>query len=232
MARRADLHRAAAATSPRAEAKPESERPSRPERTCVGCARTDDPTELIRVVLGPMEGPTGDVTLAEASPPTAKFASVAFDLAGRAFGRGAHVHASPECLRKACRGGFARSFRAEVRVTQGELEEQLTVAVRRRVEGLVSGAIRAKKAALGAQLAGECLKKEVAWLVVASDAGGAVAREPFASAVAAGRAAVCGDKHWLGRLAGREELAVVAVVATLGEAIVKTARLADAVRRS
>ena len=54
---------------------------------------------------------------------------IAVDIGGGGVGRGAHVHAAPSCLERACRAGFARSFRTRVRATAGELAEQIIAAV-------------------------------------------------------------------------------------------------------
>ena len=82
-----------------------------PERTCVGCRSKTEKRALFRVV----RSPEGRVT---------------FDPSGRAAGRGAYVHSSPECLKLAFRrGGIARALH----VTLGEPEaarliEELTGA--------------------------------------------------------------------------------------------------------
>lgn len=64
-------------------------------RTCVGCRRVVAQTELQRFVL--VDG------------------IVTPDPCRTAAGRGAWLHADPNCLGQACRrGGFARAFRARV----------------------------------------------------------------------------------------------------------------------
>ncbi|KXA67497.1 YlxR family protein [Cutibacterium avidum] len=70
----------------------------RPQRTCVGCRRVDDPAHMRRYVL--IDG------------------VVVADLTGSAAGRGAHVHLDDECWKRAVAGGFARSFRQRVTVDQ------------------------------------------------------------------------------------------------------------------
>ncbi|WP_288783547.1 YlxR family protein [uncultured Cutibacterium sp.] len=77
---------------------------TRPQRTCVGCRRIDDPANMRRYVL--VDG------------------VVVADLTGHAQGRGAHVHLNNECWRRAVSGGFARSFRARV-VVCSDGQEQL-----------------------------------------------------------------------------------------------------------
>ncbi|MBS6330403.1 YlxR family protein [Cutibacterium avidum] len=70
----------------------------RPQRTCVGCRRVDDPAHMRRYVL--IDG------------------VVVADLTGSAAGRGAHVHSDDECWKRAVSGGFARSFRRRVTVDE------------------------------------------------------------------------------------------------------------------
>lgn len=66
-----------------------------PLRTCVGCRRVAEQSALVRVAL-------------VAGVPQ-------WDPARRLPGRGAWLHADPECLAQAQRrGGFSRAFRASV----------------------------------------------------------------------------------------------------------------------
>src|SRR5512147_2640621 len=106
-----------------------TERPR--ERTCVGCRRADAPERLVRLVLG-------------------SAGRVAPDLAGKAFGRGAWVHPSPACLGKATPRGLSRSFRSEITTSATELWPMLKAAADRRIEGLLGGAHRAGRLAIGA----------------------------------------------------------------------------------
>src|SRR3954471_11466054 len=89
-----------------------------PERTCVGCRRRSPVTELARVALS-AEG--GLVFWGAGTP--------------RPPGRGASLHASPDCLRAALKSGaFARAFRRRVEIgpkvgrDESDLLEQLTAA--------------------------------------------------------------------------------------------------------
>jgi predicted RNA-binding protein YlxR (DUF448 family) len=67
-----------------------------PERSCVACAKKVPKQELVRVVRTP-EG------------------EVAVDLTGKASGRGAYLCQSADCWDRAvCRGGLARSLKAEI----------------------------------------------------------------------------------------------------------------------
>lgn len=174
-------------------------------RTCAGCGASGAPDEMVRVVLGP-EG------------------QVAVDLAGGAFGRGAHVHASPACVRKAAPRGLARSFRAEVKVTPEELAREVALATAKRVAGLLASAIRSKHVATGADAVTESVATEAAELVVvAGDAGAVATSGAVRHAVAEGRAVGWGTKAILGDLSGRASVAVLAVTSR---------RLADAIRQA
>ncbi|HSV37410.1 MAG TPA: YlxR family protein [Nocardioidaceae bacterium] len=77
-----------------------------PVRTCVGCRERAPKKELLRVVAG-------DGTLVP-------------DPAGRAPGRGAHVHPTPECLALALR---RRAFVRALRARDGLAPEALTTYV-------------------------------------------------------------------------------------------------------
>lgn len=54
----------------------------KPQRTCVGCGKTFDKSDLLRVVRSP-EG------------------KISLDKKGKASGRGAYLCGDPECLKKA-----------------------------------------------------------------------------------------------------------------------------------
>jgi predicted RNA-binding protein YlxR (DUF448 family) len=162
-------------------------------RTCVGCGQTDAPESLVRVVLGPQ-------------------GEVAVDLAGGAFGRGAHVHAAVPCLEKACKAGLSRSFKCRVEASADDLAAEIARAAERRIEGLLVGARRAGHLAVGADRATEALDAGASLAVVAADAGSIARKEPFARAVAQGHAVVFRDKAQLGALLAQGEVAVLAVM--------------------
>ncbi|MFO0570452.1 MAG: DUF448 domain-containing protein [Polyangiaceae bacterium] len=65
-------------------------------------------------------------------------------------GRGAWVHPRPECLRDACRKGFAKSFRAPVTARPETLAALLVSGLVRRSRGLLGAALAARKLAVGA----------------------------------------------------------------------------------
>jgi predicted RNA-binding protein YlxR (DUF448 family) len=164
----------------------------RSERTCAGCGRADDASALLRLVVGP----DGEVVV---------------DVAGGAFGRGAHVHAARECIEKACKSGLARSFKGKLQADPDELGRDVEAAYDRRIQGLVLGARRAGHLAIGQDAALEAVRDGAPLLVVACDAGSVVTRELVRKAIADGRAVVWKNKTVLGGLFGVSEVAIFAV---------------------
>lgn len=71
-----------------------------PQRTCVGCREVQGKRTLIRIVRGP-EG-------------------VAIDRSGKAPGRGAYLHADPDCWAAAMRG----SLEGALKVKMSEKEQK------------------------------------------------------------------------------------------------------------
>jgi len=164
-----------------------------PERTCAGCGAKAPAADLVRLVHGP------GVT-------------VAVDAAGGAFGRGAHVHASKDCLARACKGGLARTFKAQVKVGEEELGDAIANAMDRRIEGLLLAAARGGGLALGADAAREAMAAgRAALTIVARDAGSIADGREVAGEVARGRAIAWGEKARLGALVARAEVALVVV---------------------
>jgi predicted RNA-binding protein YlxR (DUF448 family) len=159
--------------------------PRRNERTCAGCGKHAPPEELVRVVHDPSSN------------------EIAVDLAGSAFGRGAHLHPAPACLARALKSGFARSFKAEVRADAAAVGAEIVRAADRRLEGLLSGARRAGQLAIGADAVREALregKAETLAVIVARDAAAAARLPEVERAIATGRAIAWADKQRLGRL--------------------------------
>jgi predicted RNA-binding protein YlxR (DUF448 family) len=168
----------------------------RSERTCAGCGRTDTPRAFLRVVMGPETGGEHEVIV---------------DVGGSSVGRGAHVHPAFDCLAKACKGGFARSFKAKVRANVNELVTQIGEAHDRRVTGLILGARRAGHVQIGTDASCEALTRGPALAVVACDAGSVVKKDEVRRAAAEGRAVVWKDKAELGKLFGRDEVGIFCV---------------------
>lgn len=165
---------------------------SEPARTCVGCGKTDAPSELIRLVVSP-EG------------------EVAVDSAGGRFGRGAHLHPTMTCVSRASKG-LSRSMRRQVLVEPAALAQLIVEASERRISGLLSSAVRSRQTAAGVDSATQSLASgEAALVVVARDAAAAASAGAIARAVAEGRAVAFGTKAELGALLGRSEIGVLAI---------------------
>lgn len=169
--------------------RPKSDRRA-PTRTCVGCGSRDDAGEMVRLVVA--EG------------------TVAFDLAGGAFGRGAHVHARPACLAKAPRG-LSRAFRRDAGLDAMELGRLLRAACDRRTAGLLLAARRLRAIATGTDASLDALRGGAPLAVVAVDAGTVVSTREVGRAVAEGRAVAWSTKDELGALLGAESVAICAV---------------------
>jgi predicted RNA-binding protein YlxR (DUF448 family) len=161
-----------------------------PERTCVGCGLRDDAEAMVRLVVSDDE--------------------VVFDLAGGAFGRGAHLHARPDCIGKAPRG-LARTFKRDVKVDAAELAARLTAACNRRMAGLLLAARRTNALAVGADAALEALRRGAPLGLVAVDAASIAQKVEVTSAVAEGRVVAWRTKTELGELLGETAVAICAV---------------------
>lgn len=187
-------------------------------RTCVGCRSgiaRDDEDASFRVVLG--------------SARADGLREVAVDLAGGSFGRGAHVHASRACIDKACAAGLSRAFRCGVAAEPGAVARDVALAADRRVQGLLLGARRAGLLSFGED-ARRAIEAGAPLVIVARDAGQSALGGPVGAAIAGGRALAWETKEELGRLFGRELVAIVAVRhEVVARRIRGAARLAEAV---
>ncbi len=135
------------------------------------------------------------------------------DLAGRAFGRGAWVHAREACLARAATGGAAKSFKQAVRTDAETLVLAVRTAADRRLEGLLASARGAGCVAAGADVARAAYDQGRADLVVVATDGRSSAQLGFVNAaVAAGKAIAWGTKDRIGRATGRPDTAVVAIL--------------------
>lgn len=190
----------------------------RTERTCAGCQKHADASELVRVVLDPSSG------------------DLAVDMASSGFGRGAHVHGAPACLAKALKGGFARVFKTEIKGDAEALGAAIVDGADRRIEGLLSGAKRAGQLAIGGDAVTDAAKETGAkapkLLVVARDAAAAAKLTIVERMVAEGNAIAFADKTRIGAaIGGTKEVAVIAILhAGVAEAVAKTYRLSGAFR--
>jgi predicted RNA-binding protein YlxR (DUF448 family) len=178
----------------------------RSQRTCVGCGKVDEIDAMVRLVIGDEPEP-----------------AVAVDLAGGQFGRGAHVHAVPQCLATAERG-LSKSFRRPIKVAGSQLATYIVAAADRRVSGLLASACRSQHVAIGGEMAGAAYANgRVHLLVVARDAAAAASLGPVMHAVAEGGAVAWGTKEELGSLVGKSEVAVLGIVSQHIAAAVRSA---------
>jgi predicted RNA-binding protein YlxR (DUF448 family)/ribosomal protein L7Ae-like RNA K-turn-binding protein len=188
------------------------DRSDRQKRTCIGCGQVDGAETMVRLVVS-------------------EAGEVAVDLAGGAFGRGAHVHPSPRCLDGAGRG-LAKSFKRAIAVTPAELAGAIVAAADRRVRGLLSSAARSNQVEIGADLAGEAFGTgKVALLVVARDAKSAASVGSVMHAIAQGGAVAWGTKEELGSLVNKSEVAVLGIVSQpIAAALRSVVTMASSVR--
>lgn len=167
-----------------------------PERTCAGCRAVAQRGDLVRFVHVPEHTP-----------------SLIPDLGARLPGHGVWVHPTRECLSKAARGGFSRTFKCAVQSDVNDLARSLSGQFERRLEGLLLASLRRRVVALGTDAVIEALAAgAVRLLLVAKDAAGR--REELCSRAAERGVQVveAGDKCALGRLAGKETLGLIAVL--------------------
>ena len=87
--------------------------PTQPQRTCVGCRKTSLQSELLRAVA--------DAT-----------GRLHFDSGRwRSAGRGCYIHRAAPCMQAAVRGGFERSMRRRLRVSDDEIRAVLAAGDKR-----------------------------------------------------------------------------------------------------
>lgn len=188
-------------------------------RTCAGCGATEAVASarsgMVRVVVAENE--------------------VVFDLAGGAFGRGAYVHARPECLARAPRG-LARLRAAAAKggggsgfVDAAELGSRLVLAASQRMTGLLLAARRLGAVSVGSDAAREAIARGMREIeaaepangtrpepaaplaIVATDAGTVAQSIEVSRAIAAGRAIAWSTKIELGALLGEQAVAICTV---------------------
>lgn len=136
------------------------------------------------------------------------------DLRGKAPGRGAHVHADPDCLRRAAMSGFARSFKAAVEPRDPEqFVEEVRTAIRKRLDETARLAVRSQVAGVGSKAGEEQMKSNAALVVfIASDAGEATRKKYSANAERKKlRIVDAFDGATIGGWSGREFVAVMTI---------------------
>lgn len=161
-------------------------------RTCCACRKPASPSQLIRWVRG-------------------EDGQIVPDLAGRSFGRGAWIHPDPQCL-KGLRTALQRSFRAPIATETTQALLLLRQAAEHRAKQLLGLARRRGLLVFGADSTAEAWRRgEIELLIVARDAL-AGAKLPFVEEAVTGKKAVCwSNKEELGRLFGRQEVALVSL---------------------
>jgi uncharacterized protein len=175
---------------------PDVDETAAPERTCAGCRERDGREVLLRFAHVPGHLPV-----------------IVPDFAARLGGRGVWVHARSACLKRAVRGGFARSLRGQVEVDFSALREQAKGQITRRLTGLLLAAKRRRGLAMGTDAVRIALAACTAHLLlVAKDAAG---RRDEIVAHAEERSVPVfelSNKEELGHLTGKDTLALLAVL--------------------
>lgn len=168
------------------------------ERTCVGCREVAARESLVRFAIG-VEN---------------ELATIVPDVAHKLGGRGASVHATQKCIEAAVkRGGFAKAASARVETDPRELCAMLEAQLVTRAKGLLLGAIRGKLATLGADATETAVtERRAVALVLATDASSRTSEVAATMARLGGRAIVLMTKAELGKLLGRDEVAVIGLV--------------------
>lgn len=167
------------------------------DRLCAGCREHGAREELVRFAIHVEDG----------------VAMLVPDVTRKLGGRGVSVHPSQKCLGLAVdRGGFARAASARVDADAKALGEMLAAQLEQRARGLVQAAIRGRHATLGADTTQKALaERRVVSVVLASDAAARTAELSETLGRLGGHAHVLGTKAQLGKLVGRDELAVVGI---------------------
>lgn len=165
----------------------------RAARTCVACRAPAGRDDLLRLVV--IGEPTQWVP----------------DIRRRLPGRGVSVHPSRRCLALALKQGRFRG--AGVQPSASDLASVASVQYRRRLEGLIGGAWRARQLAVGTEAVRESLEQRTLHLLVlATDAAGS--RDDFEQAATrlGRRCLVLGTKTELGAMLGRQTVGVLGVL--------------------
>lgn len=162
---------------------------------CVGCRQKDERGALLRFVVA------GD-------PP-----QVVPDVSRRSNGRGASVHPLRRCLDAAVRNGaLRRALKVEIETDADALAAWAHGQYGRRLAGLLTAAHRGGRAVVGTERVRDAIAgRRAVLLVVAGDA--AENRDELMRSVErlGGQCLVYGDRASLGKLFGREMVAVLAI---------------------
>jgi predicted RNA-binding protein YlxR (DUF448 family) len=183
------------------------------QRTCVGCGNPAAPTTMVRVFASPA-------------------GELAVDLAGRSFGRGAHLHPATACIRLAVRKGLTKALRVPVQCTEQALRDLIAAAADRRIAGLLASAMRTGVLAVGVDAVESALGRgDGGVVVVATDASLQRLPRSIVSQIDTGQAVAWGDRGILGTLVGHSEVVVLGIRRGLiAEAVATASQVAGAVR--
>jgi predicted RNA-binding protein YlxR (DUF448 family) len=167
-----------------------------PVRTCAGCRQRDAQDALLRFAIVQDEP------------------RLVPDLRRKLGGRGVSVHPTRACVTRAVeRGGFAKAVGAKPKLDAASLCEMAAGQYERRLEGLLVSARRARALGIGTEAVRRALDSGAAALLfVATDAAGR--RDELAQR--GERDGVPTVSFWnkaeLGRLMGRDEVGVMAIL--------------------
>ncbi|QQR89305.1 MAG: DUF448 domain-containing protein [Myxococcales bacterium] len=161
-------------------------------RRCVGCGEQDQPKALLRFAYDALSH------------------RLAPDIRGKLSGRGVSVHPHSRCLSLASRrGGFSRSLRRSISVDPSELSALAQKGYEQRVVSLLIAAHRNRLAVLGHDALSDMLRSgKVALVLVAQDA----AERSRKLGVSTPNVCEFGSREFLGKLFGREELALIGIL--------------------
>lgn len=167
-----------------------------PERMCVGCRQKAERQDLVRFALGP-------------TPPY-----VAPDPGRRLGGKGASVHPTRDCLKRAiARGGFARAAKQPVSLDLEAIVNVLVAFEERRAGSLLMAAYRSRNLVQGTDAVREAMRAGgITLLVVAHDAAGRRFEIEKAAERLGTACVVFGDKAALGALLRKNEVGVLALL--------------------
>lgn len=145
-------------------------------------------------------------------------------------GRGAWLHARPQCIGVACAKGFSRAFKEPLKLAVQVFYDRLREVAERQLEGLVLAAWRSRRLVYG----GDAVKESLPLAplgVLATDAR-SVAKEVYVQdAAQSGKMLIWSTKAELGKWLGRSEVGVMAVmdvaIATAMRRAIALSSLAD-----
>lgn len=167
-----------------------------PERTCAGCRQRDARDALLRFAVRSEEP------------------RLLPDPRRRLPGRGVSVHPTRECVRRAVeRGGFARAIGGKLSLDTDALCAMSAAQYARRFSGLLLAALRNRSLAIGTDAVRRALDVAAPpLLLLATDAAGRRDELTERAARLGGRCVVYGTKNDLGRIVGRAEVGVLAIL--------------------